>query len=214
MNAVLTNKRRLTDAISILTFRATETFDFTPGQFYQINIDGKRRPYSVTSLPGKETAEFYIKSYPDGSVAHHILDLEHGDEATLQGPYGSFQLTDADGPAYLIAAGSGIAPVMSMARAIDDRNCVFLHSASYVEELGYNDELAAMEDDTFTYIPTISRPDENDWNGRTGRVHDHLDELVDTDAEVYVCGPPPMVTDVSEALKTKGFTSIYTEQYY
>ncbi|MDE1872849.1 MAG: ferredoxin--NADP reductase, partial [Thaumarchaeota archaeon] len=66
------------------------------------------------------------------------------------------------------------------------REIVVLHGASYVDELGYREELTQLEEESldrgkdkwsFRYRSTISRPDEwfnRTWNGQNGRVETFL----------------------------------------
>ncbi len=213
-DATLQEKELVTENIGILRFDLS--LKFTPGQFCNITLEpGVMRPYSMTSVPG-EQAEFYIKSYPDGAVAHKILDLEPGAEVGITGPLGQFRLRDEQDSVYLIGAGSGVAPLVSMARVLESSatDVILLHGASHTEELGYEEELREFDDDSFTYVPTVSRPEANEsWDGRTGRVESHIDVL-EPGAEVYVCGPPPMVQKAVNRLQNEGFKNIYTEQYY
>jgi CDP-4-dehydro-6-deoxyglucose reductase len=50
------------------------------------------------------------------------------------------------------------------------------------------------EHSNFRYIPVLSEPDE-DWQGRTGWVHESVveDHPDLSDYEVYMSGPPPMI---------------------
>ena len=65
-----------------------------------------------------------------------------------------------------------------------------------------------------TFVPTISRPDENknsSWSGDTGRVNnivkDKLDEfnLTNEDTMIYACGHPGMIEDVKEKVTVDGY---------
>ncbi|MBV9442256.1 MAG: oxidoreductase, partial [Acidobacteriaceae bacterium] len=58
--------------------------------------------------------------------------------------------------------------------------------------------------------PTLTRPAET-WNGRTGRVLAHLDEVLALETpedlstiDVYICGLREMVDDVRKELKARG----------
>ncbi len=218
-------KEMLKPMLGVMRFDIDGDMDFVPGQFANITIehDGENlmRPFSMANPPGTEHLEFYIKAYPDGEVSEYILELEEGDEAVITGPYGGFQLQDSKRDVYFVCAGSGVAPVMGMARHMlgEGRERLFLHGASHIDELGYRGELKEMQerDDNFTYVPTVSRPEDNpEWSGREGRVESLLHKCSDTGREVYICGPPPMVDNVRGDLKEKGFSDeqIFTEQYY
>ena len=76
------------------------------------------------------------------------------------------------------------------------------------------------ENENFTFIPTLSRPEEG-WTGKTGRVTDLLDrDLADgtgaANKEAYLCGSPGFLKSVNEVLVKKGFnkeTQIYYDEF-
>ncbi len=224
-SAKLVRKEHLKPMICIMKFKPEKNIEFQPGQFLNLTIEKEdeelMRPYSMTNTPSEENIEFYVKAYPDGDVAQHIVEMEEGEKAKLTGPFGNFTLQDTDNEIYYIAAGSGIAPLVSMARHLKEKNSdrkqTFLHGVSYNDEFGYYKQLSNMEGENFTYIPTISRPGENpSWEGRHGRVEEYLNLCKNKQAEAYICGPPPMVEKVQQKLLKKGFKQekIFTEQYY
>ncbi len=57
----------------------------------------------------------------------------------------------------------------------------------------------------FTFIPVLSRPEEN-WTGRSGHVQPHVLEIVGDrrDLDVYICGLKAMVDDIRRLLKQAG----------
>ena len=132
--------------------------------------DGKlwQRPYSVASPP-REAAdgyEFYVRLVPIVRFTTLLWRLPIGHGMRMIGPKGKFLLEPDDDRTHLyVSTGTGIAPFISMIRetmaAGQPRQTVVLHGCSYVEELGYRDELEGWQrDGTYpvTYVPTISRP--------------------------------------------------------
>src|SRR5207245_2639674 len=82
---------------------------------------------------------------------------------------------------------------------------LLLQGASHSHELGfYLDELADFSRQGWlTYIPTVSRPEENpEWTGEVGRVDDIVRKYADnlgfdyTNTIAYACGHPAMVENV------------------
>lgn len=212
MNATVIFKQMIKPNLGILRFKA-DSIDFIPGQFYNIKLKSEEllmRPYSVCSTPEDDYLEFYIKAHEDGKVASKILELKEGDEVEILGPNGKFLLQNSSKEIYFICGGTGIAPIISMIRK-SKRKITLLHGASHVDELGYFDELKEMETENFTYLPTVSR---EDWKGNKGRVETLLDNCTNSEAEVYICGPPEMVDEVKKELERKGFNNIFTEKYY
>jgi ferredoxin--NADP+ reductase len=137
------------------------------------------------------------------------------------GPKGKFLLEPDDTRTHLyISTGTGIAPFISMIRETqaqgDLRETVVLHGCSYVDDLGYREELEAhVRDGTYpiTYIPTISRPNDplnSGWRGRTGRVELNVESVLQEldlrpdDTVVYICGNPDLILTVEELLINRG----------
>jgi propane monooxygenase reductase subunit len=58
----------------------------------------------------------------------------------------------------------------------------------------------------FSYVPALSEPDGDDWDGEVGLITDvvrkHENDLADADS--YVCGPPPMVEAAMDMLTSLG----------
>jgi ferredoxin--NADP+ reductase len=145
------------------------------------------------------------------------------------GPKGKFVLEPDDRRTHLfVSTGTGIAPFISMVRetqaAGDPRRTVMLHGCSYVDELGYREELEAWErEGTYpvTYVPTVSRPDDPrnaGWEGRRGRVeHVVADVCHDLGLRadrtvVYICGNPEMILNVEAVLMDRGFPEFHVKK--
>jgi ferredoxin--NADP+ reductase len=145
------------------------------------------------------------------------------------GPKGKFLLEPDDDRTHLfISTGTGIAPFMSMIRETlaegRPRKTVVLHGCSYVDELGYREELEAFQrDGTYpvTYVPTISRPGDPrnaGWDGRTGRA-EHVVREVCHDLHlrpdrtvVYICGNPDMIINAEAVLMDSGFPEFHVKK--
>ena len=65
-----------------------------------------------------------------------------------------------------------------------------------------------------TFVPTISRPDEEPnagWNGETGRVNNVVEKyaakwgLTPADTIIYACGHPGMIEDIKDRMLPQGF---------
>ena len=213
-----------------------EPVPFEPGQYMTIGAfaDGKlvQRPYSVASAP--ETAgmggyEFYVRLVPILRFTTLLWRLPVGHGMRMIGPKGRFLLEPDDSRTHLfVSTGTGIAPFMAMMRQHliqrKPRRVVMLNGASYVEELGYREELGAWQrDGTYpvTYVPTVSRasdPRNAGWTGRTGRVEgvvlDVCGELKlrPEKTVVYICGNPDMIINVEELLMNAGFPEFHVKK--
>ena len=102
-------------------------------------------------------------------------------------------------------------------RGDEGHHFYILQGASYEDEFTYRDELeelAREHPDVVTYVPTVSRPNDErnaDWQGTTGRVNTIVEEwierwgLTQEDVLVYACGHPGMIEDLRERLEPQGY---------
>ncbi|MBN1827338.1 MAG: hypothetical protein JW958_13850 [Candidatus Eisenbacteria bacterium] len=184
-----------------------------------------RRPYSMTSRPDEGEREFYISLVPDGALTPRLFALRAGDPLWIAPvPRGAFTASPVppDRGLILIAAGTGVAPFVSMIRsrsAGDPRRWALLHGARRAGELGFREELesSARGDGRLLYFPAVTRPGpEERWNGPMGRVNVFLDdgsferafgETIEPGRHhVFLCGAPDMVHDLRERFEARGFT--------
>jgi glycine betaine catabolism B len=124
-------------------------FDYQPGQFVTLTleIEGEIvcRSYSICSSPSRpHTLDITIKRVPPpsdapdapaGLVSNWLHDqVRVGSQIKISGPYGNFSCCpDPPENLLLISAGSGITPMLSMARWLHDRaastHVIFFHCA-------------------------------------------------------------------------------------
>ncbi len=227
---------------------------FAPGQYLTIGlnrevVEGKddprpvsvRRPMSIASAPEEgETVEFYIRyvNHPESDLplTHLMWPTKVGDRMFCRPmPVGKFTLRDTIGDddprvKLFVAAGTGLAPFISMARSrilrdpkarLDDM--AIIHGASYSMSLGYREELEGLaRDHGLRYAPTISRPkEEPDWTGLTGRVEALLEparieqteqalglqagDLRPEKAAVLICGLQGTIANTIKYMIPRGF---------
>lgn len=238
-------------------------FNFSPGQFAVLGLLGSaprvpeavpeepapepgkmiRRAYSIASASvERRYIEFYITLITSGGLTPRLFALKHGSRVFL-GPKASGIFTlDKVAPekaVVLIATGTGLAPYVSMLRTLlvgdSQRRFVVLHGARYSWDLGYRGELESLARlrSNFTYIPSITRPDEDPhFVGHTGRIQALLEQgVVERESgvsfdpaktEVFLCGNPDMVKVATEMLQQKGFAgkggatppTIHVEEYW
>ncbi len=199
---------------------------FLAGQFFTVlvDLDGTtlRRAYSLSGDP-RDTARarITVKRMRDGRVSNHLLDrVRVGDALRVLGPSGNFTITrdPARSRQYvLVAGGSGITPLMSIARAV----LVGEPSSTVTLVYGNRGERDVIFRDAFDTLVQAHAPrfvvrhvleaPPAGWSGGTGRLDRpgfdaQLDALgVDaTRAWFYVCGPEPMMSGVREALAARG----------
>jgi propane monooxygenase reductase component len=209
---------QLTHDIRGLHLRLIEPAEiaFKAGQYVDLLVPGTTewRSYSMANPPSrKDELELMIKLMPGGLFSAYIEEhLKAGERLTLQGPYGNFYLRDTKQPALFVAGGSGMAPILSLLRDMQDRKDP--RSVTYfyggrarrdlfqLEELfGYQDRLA-----DFRFVPALSEPlTEDAWDGELGLITEVVKRQVPNMAahEAYMCGPTPMI-DAACALFSQG----------
>ena len=110
-----------TDARSIVFESPAGWIDFKPGQFLTLAIPSDRtgvaaRCYSLSSMPG-EDLKVTVKRTVDGYASNWIADsLSVGDTIRVLPPSGVFTPSSLDADLLLFAGGSGVTPIMSIAR--------------------------------------------------------------------------------------------------
>jgi ferredoxin-NADP reductase len=208
---------RHTHNVKVFTLRPVkkESIHFLPGMFVTMSIekDGAKhgpRSYSVSSSPlVSDSIELTIQKV--GVFTTELFKLEEGAEVQVQGPFGHFTLKEPVGDhLVLIAGGTGIAPMMSILRYVQDsgkkKRITLLFSCRTQADIIHKDELLhrSNEFDDFSYIQTLTRePQDSNWQGHRGRFNEetlglHLHEP--EEAEFYICGPADFVKAIGEAL--------------
>ncbi|RSM47425.1 phenylacetate-CoA oxygenase [Amycolatopsis balhimycina DSM 5908] len=190
-------------------------FDFRPGQFFTLvtDIDGRpvRRAYSASSAPGTPRLEVTVKHVDGGRFSTHVhRNLRAGDRLFVRGPSGAFHVDPAAAPeVVLIAAGSGVTPMMSMIRTLlaapAAGRIALLYSSRSEEEMIFAEELSRLaqgHSERLTVTPVLTRE-----HGRldAAGVHDWLAGLrTSEEARYYVCGPEALTDLVRSVLTERG----------
>ena len=165
-----------------------------------INGETITRCYTVSSSPSRSTdIAITVKRVTDGVASNWLHDnLQVGDKLAALAPQGEFhEGNTGNKPLLLLSAGSGITPMLSIARELTDRNSqrdiVFYHQARTEADLICEDELLWLErqNPNLKIIFSLSQPDD-DWQGIKGRIsRQQLIELIPDLPErtVMCCGP-------------------------
>jgi NAD(P)H-flavin reductase/ferredoxin len=202
----------LTPEISrvVLTVEEPSDFSFVPGQYVDVHVpgeEGARRSFSLANTPGDGLLELVIRRYPGGRISG-LLDgaIAPGTELRFTGPYGAFHLRASERPVLMVAAGSGMAPILAMLRQLAAEGCPRPVRCFYGARTEA-DVFAREEVDTlgsrfpdFRFTAVFSGPD-----GR--HVQDAVDEYLAAaeiaDPDAYLCGPPAMVEETEAMLVAK-----------
>jgi propane monooxygenase reductase subunit len=191
---------------------------FFPGQYMDISIPDSDavRSFSMANTTSRDNGqmEFVIKVYPDGLFSRFLADtLAVGDRLDITGPFGVFTLREGDNDLVFVGGGAGMAPILSLLRAMAERGlqrkATFFYGARTSKDLCFEAELRELEEKLpdFRYIPALSEPGDDDgWDGETGLITDVVKRNTSNlkGAHAYVCGPPPMVEAALPLLETLG----------
>ena len=220
---------RLTADSAALTFEVPPAlepvFRFRPGQHLTLRrvVDGVdlRRTYSVCSSADGGPLRVAVKRLDGGVFSTWVLDgLRPGDELEVLPPAGRFgPSVEADRTrSYgLVAAGSGITPVLSIAWTVldvePDSTVTLVYGNRTSGDVMFLEELADLKDrfpSRLQVFHVLSR-EEQESELLSGRIDGpRLKRLfatvlpVDGVDEWYLCGPFGMVTDGRQALLDAG----------
>jgi ferredoxin-NADP reductase len=180
------------------------------------------RSYSIASAPGDLLA-ITVERLDDGEVSPYLVDeLRDDDVIEVRGPIGGYFVWDGDEPepVLLVAGGSGIVPLMAMARhraRVDsDTPMRLLYSSRSWEDVIYRDELETLGIDV---VHTLTREQPPGWSGYARRIDDELLREVafpaSEEPRVYVCGSTHFVDAGADGLVRLGYDprSIRTERF-
>ncbi|MGV9456672.1 1,2-phenylacetyl-CoA epoxidase subunit PaaE [Streptomyces sp. NPDC003635] len=211
-----------------------EEFAFAPGQSLTLRreIDGRdeRRSYSICTPAGTDP-RIGVRVVPGGLFSSWLVnEVRPGDTVEVMAPTGNFtpDLT-AHGHHVLLAAGSGITPMLSIAESVlaaDSRSRVTLFYGNRRSgTVMFADELADLKDlypSRFQLAHVLSRePREAEvLSGRLDaeRLAALIDGLVDvrTADHWWLCGPHGMVRDAQRVLDELGVPAdrVHQELFY
>jgi ring-1,2-phenylacetyl-CoA epoxidase subunit PaaE len=212
----------LTDDSAAITFKVpvdlAADFAFKPGQSLTVRRGDERRSYSICAPVGA-APRIGVREVADGAVSGWLVrTVKPGDILDVQMPSGTFTPDlSVPGRHVLIAAGSGITPMMSIAASVlaaDDKSAVTLiYGNRRSDTVMFADEVADLKDAypaRMQLVHVLSRePQEVElFSGRLDR--DRLTALLPATVDVagidhwWLCGPYGLVTGATEVLRELG----------
>jgi len=220
-------RRETHTAVSISLAASDEArWRFTPGQYLTLraDVDGQdvRRPYSICAGLDEGVLRVGIKKVPEGIFSTYACEqIQVGQTLQVMPPQGKFSwfTPETEGVHHVgFAAGSGITPILSIAKSVlerrpDDRFTLF-YGNKMTAEVMFLEELADLKDrhlERFRVVHLFSR-ETTDVELLQGRLDA---EKVQALAEqnyfrpesidaAYICGPGDMIDAVEEGLTALG----------
>jgi ring-1,2-phenylacetyl-CoA epoxidase subunit PaaE len=193
-------------------------FAFAAGQTLTVRRGDERRTYSICAPVGS-APRIGVREVSGGAVSGWLVHaLKAGDTLEVQAPSGTFTPDlSVPGRHALIAAGSGITPMMSIAASVlaaDGKSTVtLLYGNRRSDTVMFADEVADLKDSypaRMQIVHVLSRePQEVElYSGRLDR--ERLTALLPVTVDIagvdhwWLCGPFAMVTSAIEVLRELG----------
>ncbi|QSR44134.1 MOSC domain-containing protein [Aeromonas dhakensis] len=192
--------------------------DYLSGQHLPISLDiglGLRRErlqrrYTLSSTPEQpERYSISVKKVGGGRISHWLhQQLQPGDRLLAANPAGEFHL-GRDRNLLLLSAGSGVTPMLSIARTLGLRGELgdvhFMHLCRSEADIPAAGELHALAQQGMTLTLILSQPDTH-WQGLKGRLDEvHLKQIKGLQQrEVFICGPHGFMADAAARLAALG----------
>jgi len=226
--AELASVTPLTRDISTFRFAVEGADGFRPGQYallYAPGVEGGR-PYSMANLQGDGHWEFMVKRVPGGAATGWLFETaKPGDRLRLDGPYGTAWLReDAERDIVLLAGGSGLSPMVSIARGAERAGMIggramhlFYGGRAQGDLFDPADALGGLAGQV-TFTAALSDPAPG-WSGPAGFLHevarDVLGEML-AGCELYFAGPPAMSAAVQKMAHEAGLSSdhLHFDEFY
>jgi ring-1,2-phenylacetyl-CoA epoxidase subunit PaaE len=224
----------LTEDSAAVTFEVPPelraTFAFSPGQSVTIKHGEERRSYSICAPAGR-APRIGVREVTAGAVSGWLVHrVRPGDVIEVQAPAGSFTPDlSVGGNHVLIAAGSGITPMLSIAASIIDAHeestVTLLYGNRRSDSVMFADDVADLKDAhpaRMRLVHVLSR-EQQEVELFTGRLDAaKLRELLPVTVDVptvdhwWLCGPLGMTNDAIEVLSDFGVAprKIHRELFY
>lgn len=217
-----------------------KTFNYKSGQYLTLKFNLKgievRRAYSMCSSPIESELAVTVKQVDGGLVSTHInQNLKAGDQVEVMPPEGRFLIEpnpERSKTYYLIGAGSGITPFLSIIKTLleeEPKSSIFLLYGNRNEaSIIFEDKLTQLEKKYSGQLIVehiLSQPKKEKgkglsglfskgkmtWEGKVGRIDAKVikDFLAKNpkrsqEAEYYLCGPGGMLEIAQKTLESEG----------
>lgn len=185
-------------------------FAFKPGQYVTIAVSQKgeqvRRSYSICSSP-EEGLSIACKRVENGLVSNWLFEHAQADmKMFVSEPEGNFLVPEGARNVVAFTAGSGITPILSIAKSFDGENLRLYYGNRTSGEILFKSELDQLDHSTRYFLTREKK--EGYEEGRITK--DLVSKLVKEDLSMLradaflICGPEEMIISVTEALKLFG----------
>lgn len=150
-----------------------------PGQYVKVRLPGTGKDafMAIASAPGGEAVELLVQKTDGTAVADAIATVPAGGRLEITAPAGTgFPVRGERGrDVLLLAGGSGISAIRSALEYVaahrdEYGRTVLVFGARRADDLAYQKLFEGWRKARVEVEPTLSRPDDGSWTGRTGYV--------------------------------------------
>jgi ring-1,2-phenylacetyl-CoA epoxidase subunit PaaE len=238
--------RETIDAVTIYFDDAEQKINYKPGQFLTLTkeVEGKRvsRTYSICTSPYVDNhLAITVKKVPNGLMSTYLVEhIQRGDVVEVSGPNGNFTTEVNPGNKrniILFGGGSGITPLISLARSVlheePESKVSLIYANRNVDSIIFKNLLLDMQNawkERFWVLHTVEILECLPFNEMRkgfsflpGRLNAELIEEIIAycpdlnvfNSEYFICGPESMMSLVSTTLEKMGISSakIFSESF-
>jgi len=226
---VIADVRRETEDTVSIAFGVPESlrsdYAYKSGQYLTLKaiINGKdtRRSYSLCSSPFENEWRVAVKRVENGVFSNFANDsMKAGDSIEVMTPTGNFALTsdqNASKNYALFAAGSGVTPILSIAKTVlkeePNSSVTFFYGNKNFGSIIFREEIEALKNnymDRLRVIHVLSRESLGNQiqkgridKAKCNELYNAFLKNEEIDA-VFVCGPEDMILGVKESMSENG----------
>ncbi len=204
-----------------------EDYQFIPGQYLTLraSIEGQdvRRSYSICTSPSENDLRVAVKQVERGLFSTYAnQQLKVDDTLSVMKPMGRFVVNTSSEKKckyLLIAAGSGVTPILSIAKTVleeEPNSEVFLlYGNKTFDSIIFKEQIEALKNQYMSRITVVHILSRENLGSElnSGRIDtkkmEYLSQTIlniDSIGSTFMCGPAQMITTVSDWLKSAGLS--------
>lgn len=193
-----------------------DKIDFTPGQYIAIGFEKRQqqspmRCFSMASSPYESNIQIAMRA--SGAYTKKLTSLAEGNNLLVQGPFGEFTIRPEAKNIFMVAAGVGITPFMSILKQLTKDaapiNITLIYASRNNNDIPFFDELKRLSsiNPRLRVLHIVTKGQNNPKeNIFIGRVNQELLNRITNSSYVgrhwMLCGPPKFMTDITKILKS------------
>lgn len=215
--------------VTTINFIAQDFYPYQAGQYALVSIKNTphiTRAYSLSSTPGESRFVSITVREIEGGVGSTWLnnDVKVGDQVWFSNPMGEFSCQQVIADNYLlVGAGSGVTPIMSMARWLlanrPEVNVTVIHSVHSPEDVIFKQEWAELKA-KYPKLQLVINASVNATEGfASGRISAEIIKNAVPNLANYTvmtCGPEAYMNALKEIVLSLGGTEdrFFTEAFF